>query len=366
MRKWKKKRFNSMKKLFITILTSGYLSFFQQGKNLAAGFKKLGYKTNTVALKKNKKEEAYKECVGDIIISVSTWRDWPLLCREPTKRKKRVFPWLVSDDKVLGFVDEINKSPVLFTTSNFCRRTFEKAGVKSNLIQVIPEGIDGDFWKPISQEEKNKTMSMLPLIENGKKVVLLTVGGDGTSKGAQEVLKALKKIPFLDFFYIIKIMPSEDGFFEGPKEKRLIKDSPLKHKASYVMGHFSDEFIRSLFNLCDIYVAPSRHEGFGLPHIEAMACQKPVITCRGTAAEETSLNGETGYVVSSRPFKWKNAAGHTVEGVRANTEELKEAIKKLIMNKELREKMGKNARKHMLENYESKKIAEMFVEKLNL
>ncbi len=350
----------------ITILTSNYLSFFHQGQNLAVGFKKLGYKVNTVAIKKEGKEETYKECVGDIIISVGSWRDWPLLYQEPTKRKKRVFPWLVSDDKVLDFVDEINQIPILFVTSNFCGHTFEKAGVKSRIIQVIPEGIDADFWKPIFQKEKTQVKSIIPLLKNDKKVILLTIGGDGTSKGAQEVLKSLKKIPYLDFFYLIKTMPSEDAFFEGLKEKRLIKNSPIKNKVSYITGHFSDKFIRVLFNLCDIYIAPSRHEGFGLPHIQAMACQKPVITCKGTAAEETSIDGITGYIVSSRPFQWKNAAGYTIDGVRANAKELKEAIKKLILNKRLRGKMGENARKHMLKNYESKKIAKIFAEKLKL
>ncbi len=354
------------KKPAITLLVSNYISFLHQARSLAIGFEKLGYKINIVALDKNKLKETYDACTGNVIISIGSWRIWPFIYREPVKLGKKVFPWLVSDDRVSDFIGEMNEAPVIFTTSEYCKYTFEKAGVESRVLRIIPEGIDADFWKPVSGKEKSRFKNIFSLPGNNKKTVLLTVGGDGTSKGAQEVLSALGEDPSLDIFYLIKTMPSEDAFFEGLKEKNLIKKYQLKDKVDHLMGYFSDETVRYLFNACDIYVAPSRHEGFGLPHIQAMACGKPVITCRGTAAEETSLNGVTGYVVSGRETKWENAAGYTVEGVKADIKELKEAIQKLVLDKKLREKMGKNARKHVLNNYESKKIAKIFIKKLEL
>lgn len=354
------------KKSSITILATNYLSFIHQGKSLAIGFDKLGHKVNFVALEKEKTKEAYSKCKGDTIISIGSWREWPALYREPVGLGKKVFPWLVSDDSVSDFISEMNEASVIFTTSNFCKGVFEKAGVESRRLQIIPEGIDTDFWKPINQKEKDKFKNVFSLPKNNKKIILLTVGGDGTSKGAQEVLAAMSKNPTLDIFYFIKTMPTEDAFFEGLKEKKLIRKFLLKNKASHIVGNFSDEFVRYLFNLCDIYVAPSRHEGFGLPHIQAMACQKPVITCRGTAAEETSLDGVTGCVVASHELSWENASGYMVKGMAANIGELGKAIEKLVLDKKLKEKMGKNARRHVLVNYESKEIAKIFIEKLKL
>ena len=344
-----------------TILCSGFGSFYQQALGLLAGFKKLNCEAKLEVLVKKERED-YSKCKGNWVIGIGSWRDWEILYQKPKKLGIEVFPWLVSDDKVLKYVEEINKTKVIFVTSNFCKNTFLKAGVKKEKMELIYEGIDTHFWKPISKNKIERMKKLLNLPND--KVILLTIGGDATSKGAQETLRALKSLSHLNFLYVLKTMVGGDAFFEGEKEKRIYSGTPLEKKVKYFMGNFSNEFILSLINLCDIYIAPSRHEGFGLPHVQAMACKKPVITCKGTAAEETSIDGVTGFVVSSRPFRWKNAKGYLVDGVRANISELKLAIEKLIKDKRLREKMGENARRHVVKNFEAKKTAKNFIEKL--
>lgn len=352
------------KKISIDILVHSTGSFFQQGLNLSAGFNKLNYRTNIISITKESKKEAYKKCKDDLIISIGSWRHWSFLYRELAHHKKLVLPWLVSDDKVLDYVKEINRIPVLLVPSRFCQYTFERAGVRKEIIQIIPEGIDTDFWKPVSRQEVKSLRSLLVLFKEEGSTILLTIGGDGTSKGAQEVLSALKELPSLNILYFIKIWGFQNGFFMGLKERKLIDRFNLTDKVSHIMGHFSNQFIRNLINLCDIYIAPSRHEGFGLPHAQAMACSKPVITCQGTAAEETSVDRVTGYIVPSQKTKWKNAEGYIVEGVKGDILELKKAIKNLTQNPKLREIMGRNARRHVIENYESKRIAQLFLDKI--
>lgn len=354
------------KKATITVFASNRHSFCDQGQGLAAGFKKCGYEVNSVCMEKGKKEEAYDKCRGEVIVSVGSWRDWPIIYTELVQLKKKVFPWIVSDDRVFDYVEEINKCPVVSTTSNYCKNIFKRDGVRTDTMQIIPEGIDTDFWRPITQDEKDKFKNLFFVLRNNEKPLFLMVGGEGTSKGAQEVIKAMGKKPHLDIYYLIKAMPSENSFYAGVKEKKLIKKYSLLSNTGYIMGFFSEEIIRFLFNMCDVCMAPSRQEGFGLPHVQAMACGKPVITCHGTAAEETSLNGITGYVVSSNPFKWKNSVGTTIEGVRANIGELRTAMEKVLYDAKLREEMGKNARKHIVDNYDSERIAKIFIEKMNI
>jgi len=51
-------------------------------------------------------------------------------------------------------------------------------------------------------------------------------------------------------------------------------------------GYISDEELIFLYNLCELYVLPSWHEGFGLPALEAMACGAPVIAANATSLPE--------------------------------------------------------------------------------
>lgn len=50
--------------------------------------------------------------------------------------------------------------------------------------------------------------------------------------------------------------------------------------------YITDEELVQLYNLCQLYVFPSWHEGFGLPALEAMACGAPVIGANSSSLPE--------------------------------------------------------------------------------
>ena len=51
-------------------------------------------------------------------------------------------------------------------------------------------------------------------------------------------------------------------------------------------GYISDDELIQLYNLCELFVFPSWHEGFGLPALEAMACGAPVIGANTSSLPE--------------------------------------------------------------------------------
>ena len=56
--------------------------------------------------------------------------------------------------------------------------------------------------------------------------------------------------------------------------KRIAKNDPrIKF-----LGFISDEEVNDFYNSLDVFVFPSIDEGYGMPIVEAMACEKPVIT----------------------------------------------------------------------------------------
>jgi glycosyltransferase involved in cell wall biosynthesis len=101
--------------------------------------------------------------------------------------------------------------------------------------------------------------------------------------------------------------------------------------------------------LSDIYVAPSRSEGFGLPLVEAALCEKPVITADMTATREKVADGETGFIV-------KSVAG------KADLGDLASHLEKLLADAPLRDEFGRKGRERALEFYRPEVVGKMFLE----
>jgi glycosyltransferase involved in cell wall biosynthesis len=53
-----------------------------------------------------------------------------------------------------------------------------------------------------------------------------------------------------------------------------------------IPGYVSDKDLRSLYNMCKVFILPSVHEGFGLPALEAMKCGAAVIGSNTTSIPE--------------------------------------------------------------------------------
>lgn len=53
-----------------------------------------------------------------------------------------------------------------------------------------------------------------------------------------------------------------------------------------VLGYVTDEQLAALYSTCRLFVMPTRHEGFGLPALEAMLCGAPVIASDADGVRE--------------------------------------------------------------------------------
>lgn len=94
------------------------------------------------------------------------------------------------------------------------------------------------------------------------------------------------------------------------------------------------EELAKYYQNCDIFVAPSLHETFGLIYLEAMSYGKPVIGTKVGGIPEVIKEGETGLLVPP-----------------GNSQALAEAILYLLKNDLLRKKMGENTRMHVRINF---------------
>lgn len=67
---------------------------------------------------------------------------------------------------------------------------------------------------------------------------------------------------------------------------KLAKEQGLQADELILTGFVPEQDLIYLYNLCTLFVFPSRHEGFGLPALEAMRCGAPVIASNTSSLPE--------------------------------------------------------------------------------
>lgn len=323
------------------------------------------------------KEFIYNFYKPDIALGVGFWGHTPDLIEHPQKFGIQPVPWLLADGWVANYHKLISSLPLVFTTSDWVAKTFLRDGVDIKNFVTAYVGVETDLFRPIERNDPRvlKIKEMLGIKPDD--VVIMTAGGDVTSKGAQEVFKALKRVnqEFKNWKYVCKVWGGESADDHYDDEMALLEElGDSKDKVIYLEGSLSREFMPLLLNACDIYAAPSRLEGFGMIQVEAMACGKPVISINEMGPKETILQGETGFLADVASTvdlteEWAYVGmgfeeDHKIQfekpktfAYRANVDQIGDYLLKLLTDQELRLKMGRRAREHVLEKFEYRKLA---------
>ncbi len=162
-------------------------------------------------------------------------------------------------------------------------------------IQVIPHGI-----QPVDEQ----AVRPFPLHNPPTHLTVLYVGRLEKRKGIQELFAAIGKLharlPHVRFIIAGADNSASDGF----KRKTGLsypayfqKHYPQCAPAVTFLGEVSEEKLQSLYQSCDLFVAPSLYESFGLIYLEAMNYAKPVVGCRAGGIPEVVDDGVTGRLV---------------------------------------------------------------------
>jgi len=98
------------------------------------------------------------------------------------------------------------------------------------------------------------------------------------------------------------------------------------------------------YNRCDIFLTPTRLEGFGLSVAEAMACGKPVVATDCSSLPELVVDGKGGFLCRMDDVK-----------------DFAEKIRHLAANEDLRKEMGMFNRKRIEEKFTIEKMTEGYL-----
>src|SRR5450759_3045472 len=189
--------------------------------------------------------------------------------------------------------------------------------------------------------------------------MILTVGGDAASKGAEVVMQALAiidtKAP--DWKYVCKVWPQPRTKLQNLADLEMASHLGIEKNVTYETNTISRNFMPYLVGACDIYAAPSRLEGFGMPQVEAGACGKPVVSIKALGMLDTLIHGETAFLAEiaqrivvnevmlggESGFEEKHKLVFEVPRTvdyRANVQDIAKYLLLLMNDADLRDKMG--------------------------
>ncbi|HNP86954.1 MAG TPA: glycosyltransferase family 4 protein [Kouleothrix sp.] len=160
--------------------------------------------------------------------------------------------------------------------------------VAQQAIEIVPIPVDPDFvaqlaaWQAVHQQPiRTRLLSVARLQSVAER------------KGIDAVITALSelrlKVPDVTYTII------GDGN-DRPRLEQLARQHDVADIVTFT-GRVTDEQLLTYLNGTDVFVLPSRTEGFGIVFIEAMACGKAVVAGAHGGSPEVVEDGVTGRLV---------------------------------------------------------------------
>lgn len=118
--------------------------------------------------------------------------------------------------------------------------------------------------------------------------LLLFVGRLAPNKRVPVLVSALARLRDVSpSIHLMLIGDTTDVYeLEARRCRQQAKQLGLADRVHF-LGHVPDDQLVDAYRSADLFVMPSRHEGFCIPLIEAMACGLPVLAARAGASPET-------------------------------------------------------------------------------
>lgn len=210
--------------------------------------------------------------------------------------------------------------------SNEIKKGFiDLAGIKAEYINVLPQGINTKKFVIPTSEEKKQARLQYGIDEN--ELVLLFCARVVMNKGIDTIIKVWpvvhKKFPTAKFVVV------------GGGQTELIDEitemGKQNNNSVLVIGEVDNPL--PYYQISDVYIFPSRHEGLPTTLMEAMSCGLTSVVSDIGGCEDLVENGVSGYRVQT-----ENVSGYV------------EKIVELFENEKKRKDMGKKAANFVREN----------------
>ena len=258
-----------------------------------------------------------------ILLLPSTW------FFEPPSLKNRIYKWILT--RAVYSADLI----ILYTPLMLSEIEKYFPKIRKDRIRYLHNAVNVKRFTPGEPDEEilKKYMSLKP---SGR--LLLYVGRISRKKGIIDLVKSFSKIVKEEPDTLLALAGREEKWY-ADAVRSLVKELGLGEHVLF-LGPVPNRDVIHLMRACEVFVYSSIG-GEGIPRaiLEAMACGKPVVATRVAGIPEAVRDGETGYVVEVEDH-----------------EAFADRVLKLLRDPSLRERLGRNARALIEEEFNYEKI----------
>lgn len=241
----------------------------------------------------------------------------------PTRAKRLALRRWYAFERMQGRV--ARRLPRLISVSERARDdAIAEFGVPADRISVVHNGVDSSLFKP------------LPGTRRRPGRIITTASADVPLKGLVFLIEAVAKLRTERDVELVVVGRSKPG---GPAQAAIDRYD----LGEAVRFESSVDWLRlvELYAQAEVAVVPSLYEGFSLPAVEAMSCGVPLVATTGGALPEvTGPDGRAALLVEP-----------------ADAEALASAIRVLLDDPPLRDRLGAAGRERVLKRFSWKQAA---------
>lgn len=197
-------------------------------------------------------------------------------------------------------------------------------------IEITPFGVDLKLFTPSSDLKKQNKAILIGTIKTLKEIYRI----EDLVLAVAELFKLLEDDE--ELAKRIRVEIYGDGE-QKPKLQELVKKLELENVVT-LKGKIPNARVPEALEKFDVFCATSEKESFGVAIVEAMAMEVPVVVTDAEGFKEVVINHRTGLVVEKR-----------------NVHAIAEALKKLIVDKKLRNEYANAGRKRVEDLYDWEK-----------
>ncbi|CAH0487697.1 unnamed protein product [Peronospora farinosa] len=269
-----------------------------------------------------------------------------------------------------GWPDRMNKMDEIWVPTKFQEKIFVDGGVRPEAIKIVPEVVDVDFFDPKKVEKVYDLVSETAFDMTDETTVYLSIFKWEERKAWKVLLTAYFQVFSAQDDVVLVLLTNgyhstssstEDFMHIIEKFAMEAVSKPLKElpNVHVLPPHIPQKLMPSLYKAAKAFVLPSRGEGWGRPHVEAMAMERPVIATfwSGTTEYMTKENSypldiDRLVEITEGAFQGHMWADPSVKHLKELLLWVKEHPKEAVAK-------GKQARKDMVDKYSPEKIGKV-------